>query len=59
LVGEPIKFLFSDPVVGAIVTGLFWPVGLVLLVLFILMMLIALGGGAVLDLGNNVQRFNP
>lgn len=59
LVGEPIKFLFSDPVIGAIVTGLFWPVALIFLFLFLVMMLIALGGGAVLDIGNSVQRFNP
>lgn len=59
VVGEPIKFLFSDPVIGAIITGLFWPLGLVLLALFLVMMLIALGGGAALDLGNSVQRFNP
>jgi hypothetical protein len=59
LVGEPIKLLFSDPVIGAVISALFWPLGLVLLVLFIIMMLVALGGGAVLDIGNSVQRFNP
>jgi len=52
LVGEPLKWVFSNPLVGSIVIAMFWPIGAILLGLFLVMMLIAIGGGTVLDLGN-------
>jgi hypothetical protein len=55
LIGEPLKFVFNNPLIGAAIIGFFWPVGAVLVGLFLVMMLIALGGGTVLDLGNSVQ----
>jgi|GEM_PF-1871850 len=51
LIGEPLKWVFTNPLVGAIAIALFWPVGAIFLIMFIIMLLIAIGGGTVLDLG--------
>lgn len=59
LVGEPLKFVFSNPLVGSAIFAVLWPLGSVLVALFIVMMLIAMGGGAVLDIGSSVQGLNP
>ncbi len=57
LIGEPLKWVFNNPLVGSIAIALFWPLGALLVGLFLIMMLIALGGGAVLDLGNQTAPF--
>lgn len=55
LIGEPLKLVFANPLVGSAILALFWPLGAVIVALFFVMMLIALGGGTVLNLGNSVQ----
>ncbi len=46
LVVVPLQFIFSDPVLGAIFGGLFWPILLVwVFLLLVLLVLVALSGG--------------
>lgn len=56
LVGEPLKFVLKNPLIGSLIIAVIWPVGAALVALFIVMMLIALGGGTVLELGGTVDN---
>jgi uncharacterized membrane protein (DUF485 family) len=52
LIGEPIKLILANPLIGAVVVAVAWPIALLLYVMLIVLTLIALGGGTVLSLSN-------
>lgn len=56
LVGEPLKAILKNPLIGSLFIAVVWPLGATLVALFIVMIVIAIGGGTVLDLGGTVQN---